>query len=188
MARKGLDAKSLETPQLTGVSEVVDKSATSLSTSTSTALSNVDSSVASLSTSTSTGLSAVDSAAASLSTSTSTGLSEADSAVASLSTSTSTADSTVGSTTSSDVDAPVWQSKEWLINNHTASMMAFPELGDQPASKVDAHASSVPVTFKSKEMYELFLSNLAQLSLLNRWAGDFGVFLAEASINSVKED
>jgi hypothetical protein len=170
MARKGLDAKSLETPQLTGVSEVVDKSATSLSTSTSTvestALGDSESSVASLSTSTSTGLSNVESSMDSLSTST----------------------STVDSTELSDVDAPVWQSKEWLINNYTASMMAFPELGDQPASKVAAHASSVSVTFKSKEMYELFLSNIAQLALLNRWAGDFGVFLTEASINPVKED
>ncbi len=64
-----------------------------------------------------------------------------------------------------------------VIHNNTPSLRAFPELGKQSASEIEAYAQNVAVTFSNQQMLDTFVGNLAQLRELNGWKGKVGVLL-----------
>ena len=69
---------------------------------------------------------------------------------------------------------------KFTIDNNTASIAAFPELGSQPASTIKPYTTDVPVEFKDEKMFLAFTANLKQLSELAGWSGECGIILKGA--------
>lgn len=68
-----------------------------------------------------------------------------------------------------------------LLNNHTPTSLSFPELGEQEANSLPAHAENIPVVFSSENMVHQFTNNLKQLGELLQWNEHFGVFIKKGS-------